>query len=98
MLPVEPQFAPTPHGHPQRLGVLLGGLGAISTTLIAGIEAIKRGLAQPVGSLAQLGMIDVETATGSRQLRIRDYLELPGPDDLDCLVFGAWDVVQTDAY
>jgi myo-inositol-1-phosphate synthase len=98
MHPVTPRFPPTSPRNSQRLGVLLGGLGAISTTLIAGVEAIKKGIAQPIGSLAQLGMINVGSEEEPRHVRIHEYLDLPGPDDLDRLVFGAWDVVQTDGY
>jgi myo-inositol-1-phosphate synthase len=78
-----------------RIGVLFGGLGAISTTLIAGVEAIKRGLAQPIGSLAALGTLDVGTETDPRHVLIRDYLDMPTLDDL---VFGGWDIVDTDGY
>jgi myo-inositol-1-phosphate synthase len=78
-----------------RIGVLFGGLGAISTTLIAGVEAIKRGLAQPIGSLALLGTLDVGTEDAPKHVHIRDYVELPGLEDL---VFGGWDIVDTDGY
>jgi myo-inositol-1-phosphate synthase len=98
MLTASSRFPPVPNKDTQRIGVLLGGLGAVSTTLIAGVEAIKQGLAKPVGSLAQLGMIDVGTEQQPCHLRIRDYLELPGPQELDRLVFGAWDVIETDGY
>jgi myo-inositol-1-phosphate synthase len=76
-----------------RIGVLFGGLGAISTTLIAGVEAIKKGMAKPVGSLALLGTIDA--GEGSQPVPIKDFLEFPSLDDL---VFGGWDVVETDGY
>ncbi len=78
-----------------RLGVLLGGLGAISTTLIAGVEAIKKGLAEPIGSLALLGTINVGTETKPQHVHIKDYADLSSLDDL---VFGGWDVVDTDGY
>ena len=76
-----------------RIGVLFGGLGAISTTLIAGVEAIKKGMAKPVGSLALLGTIDA--GEGSQPVPIKDFVEFPTLDDL---VFGGWDVVDTDGY
>jgi myo-inositol-1-phosphate synthase len=98
MPPPPPRVATTPHTRSKRIGVLLGGLGAISTTLIAGVEAIKKGLAQPVGSLALLGTLNVGSEEEPENLRIRDYLDLPGPQDLDNLAFGAWDVVPTDGY
>jgi len=75
--------------------VLFAGLGAISTTLIAGVEAIKRGLAQPVGSVALLGTLDAGPDRDSRHVRISEYLDLPSLDDL---VFGAWDIFDTDGY
>ena len=80
---------------PGRIGVLFGGLGAISTTLIAGVEAIKKGMAKPIGSLALLGTIDVGTEGDPRSIPIRDYVEFPSLDDL---VFGGWDVIDTDGY
>jgi myo-inositol-1-phosphate synthase len=76
-----------------RIGVLFGGLGAISTTLIAGVEAIKKGMAKPVGSLALLGTIDA--GEGSQPVPIKDFVDFPTLDDL---VFGGWDVVDTDGY
>ncbi len=79
-----------------RLGVLVAGLGAIGTTLIVGVEAIKKGLAQPVGSLALLGTLDVGSdGDQSREVPIRECVDLAGVRDL---VFGAWDIVDTDAH
>jgi myo-inositol-1-phosphate synthase len=78
-----------------RVGVLFGGLGAISTTLIAGVEAVKRGLAKPIGSLAMLGTLEVGTKAEPRHLPIRDQINLAQLEDL---TFGAWDVVETDGY
>jgi myo-inositol-1-phosphate synthase len=79
---------------PGRIGVLFGGLGAISTTLIAGVEAIKKGMAKPVGSLALLGTIDAGE-TNSHPVPIKDFVDFPSLDDL---VFGCWDVIETDGY
>jgi myo-inositol-1-phosphate synthase len=79
---------------PGRIGVLFGGLGAISTTLIAGVEAIKKGMAKPVGSLALLGTIDAGE-THSNPVPIKDFVDFPSLDDL---VFGCWDVIDTDGY
>ncbi len=78
-----------------RIGVLFGGLGAISTTLIAGVEAIKKGLAKPIGSLAMLGTINAGTESEPRLVRIPEYISFPS---IDNLVFGAWDVMETDGY
>jgi myo-inositol-1-phosphate synthase len=78
-----------------RLGVLLVGLGAVSTTFIAGVEAIKRGLAQPVGSLTQMGAIRLGKRTENRNPLIKDFLPLAALEDL---VFGAWDIFEDSAY
>src|SRR6476661_9254912 len=78
-----------------RLGVLLVGLGAVSTTFIAGVEAVKKGIGQPVGSLTQMGTIRLGKRTDNRVPLIRDFVPLAGLDDL---VFGAWDPFPDDAY
>ncbi len=78
-----------------RLGVLLVGLGAVSTTFIAGVEAIKRGLGSPIGSLAEMGTIRLGKRTEARIPRIREFVPLAEMDDL---VFGAWDLFEDDAY
>ena len=78
-----------------KLGVLLVGLGAVSTTFIAGVEAIKRGLAEPVGSLTQMGTIRLGKRTENRVPLVRDFVNLASIDDL---VFGAWDIFEEDAY
>ena len=78
-----------------RLGVLLVGLGAVSTTFIAGVEAIKRGIAEPIGSLTQMGTIRLGKRTDNRTPMIRDFVPLASIDDL---VFGAWDIFEEDAY
>ncbi len=78
-----------------KLGVLLVGLGAVSTTFIAGVEAIKRGLAQPIGSLTQLASIRLGKRTENRNPRINEFVPLA---DLDDLVFGAWDIFSDSAY
>ncbi len=78
-----------------KLGVLLVGLGAVSTTFIAGVEAIKRGLGAPIGSLAEMGTIRLGKRTEARVPRIREFVPLAEMDDL---VFGAWDLFEDDAY
>jgi myo-inositol-1-phosphate synthase len=78
-----------------RLGVLLVGLGAVSTTLVAGVHAVRKGLAQPIGSLTQLGTLRLGARTEHRSPRIRDFVPLA---ELDDLVFGAWDPFPDDAY
>ena len=78
-----------------KLGVLLVGLGAVSTTLIAGVEAIKRGLSQPVGSLTQVGTIRLGKRTDNRSPLIKDFVSLASLDDI---VFGAWDIFHDNAF
>src|SRR5829696_2459673 len=78
-----------------KLGILLVGLGAVSTTLVAGVEAIKRGISQPVGSLTQMGTIRLGKRTEGRSPKIKDFVPLASIDDL---VFGAWDIFEEDAY
>ena len=78
-----------------KLGVLLVGLGAVSTTFIAGVEAIKRGIASPIGSLTQMGTIRLGKRTDNRVPLVRDFVPLASIDDL---VFGAWDIFEEDAY
>ncbi|MDT4952272.1 MAG: myo-inositol-phosphate synthase [Acidobacteriota bacterium] len=78
-----------------KLGVLLVGLGAVSTTFIAGVEAIKKGIAQPVGSLTQMGAIRLGKRTENRVPLIKEFVPLA---DLNDLVFGAWDIFPDSAY
>lgn len=78
-----------------KLGVLIPGIGAVSTTFIAGIEAVKRGLGLPVGSLTQLSTIRLGKRTDGRSPMIKDFVPLAGIDDL---VFGGWDIFEDTAY
>src|SRR5438552_9808047 len=78
-----------------KLGVLLVGLGAVSTTFIAGVEAIKKELAEPIGSLTQMGAIRLGKRTDNRVPRVKDFVPLA---DLEDMVFGAWDIFPDSAY
>jgi myo-inositol-1-phosphate synthase len=78
-----------------KLGVLLVGLGAVSTTFVAGVEAVKRGLGLPIGSLTQMGTVRLGKRTEGRSPRIADFLPLARLEDLE---FGAWDIFPDDAY
>src|SRR5262245_38626743 len=78
-----------------KLGVLLVGLGAVSTTLVAGVEAIKRGISEPIGSLTQMGTIRLGKRTDNNVPKIKDFVPLAGLDDI---VFGAWDIFNDNAY
>ena len=86
---------PTVEAPTGRLGVLSVGLGAVASTLIAGVELVKRGLAQPIGSLALLDTIRLGKRTDDRSPLIRDFVPLAALEDL---VFGAWDPFPDDAY
>jgi myo-inositol-1-phosphate synthase len=74
---------------------MLVGLGAVSTTFIAGVCAVRRGLAQPIGSLTQLGTIRLGKRTDGRSPAIKDFVPLAKLDDL---VFGAWDIFEENCY
>jgi myo-inositol-1-phosphate synthase len=78
-----------------KLGVLIPGLGAVATTLIAGVEAIRKGLAQPIGSLTQLGNIRLGKRTENRYPKIKDFVPLA---DLNDIVFGGWDIYKDNVY
>ncbi|RMD88751.1 MAG: inositol-3-phosphate synthase [Calditrichaeota bacterium] len=78
-----------------KLGVLLPGLGAVSTTFIAGVAAIRKGLAQPIGSVTQMGTIRLGKRTENRVPRIKDFVPLA---DLNDLVFGGWDIFEENCY
>ncbi len=78
-----------------KLGVLLVGLGAVSTTFIAGVEAVKRGLAQPIGSLSQFGTVRLGKRTEGRSPKISDFVPLAQLEDLE---FASWDLFADDAY
>jgi myo-inositol-1-phosphate synthase len=78
-----------------KLGILIPGIGAVSTTFMAGVEAIKRGLGQPIGSLTQLGTVRLGKRTENRSPRIQDFVPLA---PLENLVFGGWDIYEDNAY
>jgi myo-inositol-1-phosphate synthase len=78
-----------------KLGVLLVGMGAVTTTFIAGVEAIRQGLAQPIGSLAEMGTIRLGKRTEGRAPKIKDFVPLANLTDL---VFGAWDIFKDNCY
>jgi myo-inositol-1-phosphate synthase len=78
-----------------KLGVLLVGLGAVSTTTIAGVMAIRRGLAKPIGSLTQMGTVRLGKRTDNRSPAIGDFVPLAGLNDI---VFGGWDIFEDNCY
>jgi myo-inositol-1-phosphate synthase len=78
-----------------RLGILLPGFGAVATTVVAGVEAARRGIAKPIGSLTQMNTIRLGKRTEGRAPLIKDFVPLT---DLDDIVFGAWDPIPDDGY
>ena len=78
-----------------KLGVLIPGMGAVTTTFIAGLEAMKRGLGKPIGSLTQLGTIRLGKRTEGRSPAIKDFVPLAGVEDLE---IGTWDIFEDNAY
>ena len=65
-----------------KLGVLIPGMGAVTTTFISGLEAFKRGLGKPIGSLTQLGTVRLGKRTEGRSPAIRDFVPLADMNDL----------------
>lgn len=78
-----------------KLGILLVGLGAVSTTFVAGVEAIRKGMALPIGSLTQMGTIRLGKRTENRTPKIKEFVPLAKLEDL---VFAAWDIFPDSAY
>jgi myo-inositol-1-phosphate synthase len=78
-----------------RLGVLIPGMGAVTSTFIAGVEAVKQGLGEPIGSLTQLATIRLGKRTENRTPKIKDFVPLA---PLQCLSFGTWDIYEDNAY
>ena len=78
-----------------KLGVLTPGMGAVATTFMAGVIAVRKGLARPIGSLTQMGTIRLGKRTERRVPLIKDFVPLY---DLDNLVFGGWDIFEDNAY
>jgi myo-inositol-1-phosphate synthase len=78
-----------------KLGILTPGIGAVSTTFMAGVEAIKRGLGKPIGSLTQMATVRLGKRTDGRSPYIKDFVPLAKLDDL---VFSGWDIYEDTAY
>jgi myo-inositol-1-phosphate synthase len=78
-----------------KLGVMVVGLGAVATTMIAGVEAVRRGLAKPVGSLTQMGTIRLGKRTDNHSPLIREFVPLA---DLNDVIFTGWDIFEDNVY
>ena len=74
---------------------MMPGMGAVATTFMAGVEAIRKGIAEPIGSLTQMGAIRLGKRTDGRSPKIKDFIPLAGLKDL---VFTGWDIFEDDAY
>jgi len=78
-----------------KLGIMVVGLGAVATTMIAGVEAVRRGLAKPIGSLTQMGTIRLGKRTDNNSPLIKDFVPLA---DLSDIVFTGWDIFEDNVY
>jgi myo-inositol-1-phosphate synthase len=78
-----------------KLGIMVVGLGAVATTFIAGVEAVRRGLAKPIGSLTQMGTIRLGKRTDNRSPLVKEFVPLAGLDDI---VFTGWDIFEDNVY
>jgi len=85
----------TIHPAKGKLGVMIVGMGAVATTFVAGVEAIRKGLSAPIGSLTQMGTIRLGKRTDGRSPKIKDFVPLAGLNDL---VFTGWDIFEDDMY
>jgi myo-inositol-1-phosphate synthase len=78
-----------------KLGVLLPGMGAVGTTLMAGVELVRQGESRPFGSVTQMGTIRLGKRTDNRTPLIKEFVPLASVDDI---VFGGWDIYEDNAY
>ena len=78
-----------------KLGVMIPGMGAVATTFVAGVEAVRKGISAPIGSLTQMGTVRLGKRTDGRSPRIKDFVPLAGLNDL---VFTGWDIFEDDMY
>jgi myo-inositol-1-phosphate synthase len=78
-----------------KLGVMVVGLGAVATTMIAGVEAVRRGFAKPIGSLTQMGTIRLGKRTDNKSPFIKDFVPVA---DLNDIVFTGWDIFEDNVY
>jgi myo-inositol-1-phosphate synthase len=78
-----------------KLGIMIPGMGAVATTFVAGVEAVRRGFAAPIGSLTQMATIRLGKRTDGRSPLIKEFIPLANLDDL---VFTGWDIFEDDMY
>lgn len=78
-----------------KLGILCVGLGAVSSTFIAGTLMIRKGMGKPVGSITQMAKIRVGRGNDAQYKHVSEIVSMPSLDDL---VFGAWDILPDNAF
>src|SRR5438477_5292119 len=78
-----------------KLGVMIPGMGAVATTFVAGVEAVRKGFAKPIGSLTQMGTIRLGKRTDGRSPRVKEFVPLANLNDL---VFTGWDIFDDNMY
>src|SRR6516162_3737795 len=78
-----------------KLGIMIPGMGAVATTFVAGVEAVRKGISSPVGSLTQMGTIRLGKRTEGRSPKVKDFVPL---SELNDLVFTGWDIFEDDMY
>lgn len=78
-----------------KLGIVMPGLGAISSTVIAGVYLIRRGMHKPIGSLTQMGKLRVGKGIDAQDMNIKDFIPLAALEDIE---FGGWDIFEDNIY
>src|ERR1700760_3926509 len=78
-----------------KLGIMIPGMGAVASTFVAGVEAVRKGISKPIGSLTQMGTIRLGKRTDSRSPKIKEFVPLAALNDL---VFTGWDIFEDDMY
>ena len=78
-----------------KLGIMIPGMGAVATTFVAGVEAVRKGIASPIGSVTQMGTIRLGKRTDGRSPKVKDFVPLA---ELNDLVFTGWDIFEDDMY
>src|ERR1700752_4990787 len=78
-----------------KLGVMIPGMGAVATTFVAGVEAVRKGLASPFGSLTQMGTVRLGKRTDGRSPKIKEFVPVAALDDL---VFTGWDIFEDNMF
>jgi len=78
-----------------KLGIMIPGMGAVATTFVAGVEAVRKGISSPIGSLTQMGTIRLGKRTEGHSPKVKDFVPLA---DVNDLVFTGWDIFEDDMY